>query len=230
MNGELFGLGDFDSSLGTFTAETIVNSELRFQYQAFRGTRTFASDTTQVDFFNRIDNYNTSISFTAAETSDYAIGEEFQLGTLSITNGDWFWDPDWAEFTFTVMASSETAGLTDQTFSGTLRMLSTNDSDCFSPEQRADVFYIEEKPEFGSMRIFEYNPDMDVFDGDNTGSIEIWGAFGSLDLVEFRNPTAGVFLNDSIEAEPAPAVPEPSTILLFGLGILGLAGISRKKK
>ncbi|MCP4722516.1 MAG: PEP-CTERM sorting domain-containing protein [Desulfobacteraceae bacterium] len=33
-----------------------------------------------------------------------------------------------------------------------------------------------------------------------------------------------------IDNGPAPSVPEPATMMLFGLGLLGFAGVSRKKK
>lgn len=34
----------------------------------------------------------------------------------------------------------------------------------------------------------------------------------------------------TLESEPAAVVPEPATAMLFGLGVLALAGVSRRKK
>jgi len=50
--------------------------------------------------------------------------------------------------------------------------------------------------------------------------------------VDWLNPIAGgSWYNISIDVASGPAVvPEPSTYLLFGIGLLGLIGISRKRK
>jgi len=47
--------------------------------------------------------------------------------------------------------------------------------------------------------------------------------------VTINNTGSGVFHLDHMQIASSP-VPEPATVLLFGIGILGLAGISRKRK
>ncbi|MCP4721736.1 MAG: PEP-CTERM sorting domain-containing protein [Desulfobacteraceae bacterium] len=60
----------------------------------------------------------------------------------------------------------------------------------------------------------------------NTDQFSMWKNYydGSTTQV-----AAGHF-NFPAPPDPGPSVPEPTTILLFGLGLLGLAGVNRKKK
>jgi len=104
-----------------------------------------------------------------------------------------------------------------QEFNGTIRLVGKAD-DSGDPVKNADWFYIQESPELGSVGVFE----------GETGTIEIYGKFGSLDLVEFKNPTDQTLTSDSLPYDSAP-IPEPATVLLFGLGLLGVAGVSRRK-
>jgi len=226
MNGSSFGFDDINSDLGTsvFTDSYSGGTYVR---TAYRGTREFAENTSTVEF-NRADssNPNSILSFDAAINSDYATGEEFLLGILTFTNGDWIGGSDSipGSFTFSISASSDQVHDGEmQVFEGTL-LLQTNPNGN-DPEESADWFYIEEEPGLGSVRVLEFE-DTD----NNTGSVEIWGQFGSLNLVEFRNPTGGAFLSESVTSDPNSAVPEPTTMLLFGCGLLGLAHVSRRKE
>ncbi|MDA8133867.1 MAG: choice-of-anchor K domain-containing protein [Desulfobacteraceae bacterium] len=214
INGVEFTESDIDESLGTVTIDW--GDDYVVEY--FRGQRRFEPPCPEIIFGSSV------LRFEASENSNYAVGEEFLLGTLTFTNGIWnsFVHGEGSAFSFTITASSESANLYDQVFSGTLMMF-TNINSADSPEERADWFYIQEKPGLGSVRVFEFS------DGDSTGTVELWGAFGSLDLVELKNPGGGAFLDSSITPDISP-VPEPSTIMLFCFGILGFFGINRKKE
>ena len=78
------------------------------------------------------------------------------------------------------------------------------------------------------------NPSVISYDYNNIGEEVTWSPGNNQFVLGVGNTLEFPGIGDdnsrtySISADIAP-VPEPATMLLFGLGILGLAGVSRKK-
>ncbi len=80
-----------------------------------------------------------------------------------------------------------------------------------------DYFYIRSNPLLGRLSVPE----------GGTGTVDLWGRIGSLELVEFRNPQGdGVTLLPPIGT---PAIPAPPTLWLLGTGLLATTGVLRRR-
>lgn len=161
----------------------------------------------------------------------------FLLGTLSFTNGQWvggdpnpaFNVPDVLSFTLHTHSNDQPAF--NQTLNDSITFVTNNahnDIDCATNSQtqqdEADFIYITGSPQLGSGRVYDgFCAPAGV---SNSGSVELWAEFGSLDLIGFRNPTGGLFVTDSVNIGPVGGgAPEPAqwALMLTGFAGLGLA-------
>ena len=170
-------------------------------------TSTLAAGTTQVDFkFTPSAAFlNNTFAFTAGPAAEVNVGDTFRLGSFTFTNGTWF---DNIEIGFALTTHSETAALDGHVFTGTMDLV-VNPNDPTNPYLSADYFFIEERPDLGSVRVFEPSIQPPGNPG-NTGTVDLYARIGSLIPTAFENPSPGAFLSGSIGTDPQlPPSPSP---------------------
>lgn len=169
--------------------------------------------------------------------NDVNTGDPFLLGTIAFTNGQWVGGsgnpltnfPTTLNFTLSTHSSTPEF---NQTLNDSIVMVTNQaangDIDCDTNEQtrqdEADFVYIGSAPSIGSGRVYDKScapPGVSNF-----GTVELWAKFGSLDYVNLRNPTGGMFLSDSVGVGPiGGGVPEPAAwaLMIAGFGLTGAA-------
>lgn len=141
-----------------------------------------------------------------------------KLATFSFTNGTWYSvsppnDPGLGSlypesaFQFSLIATPDpfigSSGFPGyHVFNGTLLLVTT-----FGPNT-ADYLVLPGLPAGA--------PSILAVDEGITGTVDLWGRIGSLEPLEFRNPSSGVQILSEIPTTP---IPEPSTYLQMLLGI-----------
>jgi hypothetical protein len=194
--------------------------------------------TNQLDFSNP-DRDPNFFKFDGTSFENVQVGQTFVLGTLSYKNGIGFIDGGLpgrigASYTSELAVSSSSSTTTpfdfNQILTEQIRLeLTPNfllvDGVIFdaTPEQQADILYFPNRPELGSFRIYE----------NSTGTVEVLGRFGSLELAGFGNAISGGFVDptiDPIPTAPAVSVPESRNIAgLLAISIVGAASTLKRK-
>lgn len=174
------------------------------------------------------------ISFTPSSFTDVEIGETFVLGTIGFTNGQWFSGNVAAGvslpafFSFNLGTVSATPGFT-QSIAGQL-VVTTNQTipqDCTTlagQQNQADFVSIGSSAAtgpLGTLRVFDLG--CKAASVSNSGTIQLLGRFGSLELVGLANPGGGGFFAPGTGTGPIGGIPEPDSwaLLITGFGLTG---------
>ena len=232
-----------DPVLGRTVRATPADPYLGYEAADFAGAGTAVVDLTAfqgttVEFWNEAngnpEGSRNILALTGNVTSGVSIdptthkSDLFKLATLSFTNGSWFsvsgsasppYDPGlgplYPESYFAFSLTARPDPFIGQ--SGFPGYHVVNDKLVLQSTFGAgtpDHLYISGNPQLGAIAV----------DEGVTGSVELWGRIGSLELAEFRNPTAGVALI------PPSSVPAPPTLWLLGTGLLVTAGTLRGRR
>lgn len=175
----------------------------------------------------------TIFSFVGANYANIGLGTPFLLGSLTFTNGVWLGagataaDNVDTELDFEITTTSSLGP--SLTIGGTLRHVVNSNLDCSTPTDQliaADWVYLTSAAFLGSQNSSAFRVlDKTCSPPGSTGigTVELWGEFNSLDLLDFRNPTNGILTSNIGEYVPPTVVPEPTSLLLVGAGMLALA-------
>ena len=197
-------------------------------------TTLLPAGTSNIDYEAASGFFINSFRFTPGDDANVNRGDIFRLGSFTFTNGTWFvfTEPDGTRLDtvrlrFSLTTHSSTAELDNHVFSGTINMV-VNPNDANDPYVSADYFYVAERPDLGSVRVFERNIQPSGNPG-STGTAEFYGQIGSLIPTSFSNPSGGAFLSPSVGIDPlVNPVPEPGILSLTMAG-LGWMFMMRQK-
>ena len=218
-----------------------VTSDAGFGNLYVGGTSPLSGQTVDMVYTNLPGALDNIITFTpAASTGFVQTGQKFLLGTLGFTNGQWVGGsgnpatnyPTTLNFHLaTSSATPQFNQVLDSSFTVVTNQ-AANDIDCdtnpATQMAEADFIYFTAVPKLGSMRVFDsFCKPAGV---PNSGTVDVWASFGSLDLISFSNPTGGAFIDDSVNPGPLNGVPEPAAwaLMILGFGLVGEAARRRR--
>jgi hypothetical protein len=205
------------------------------------GTQALSGQSVDMVYTNLPGALDNIVSFTPAASgfNNVTTGQVFLIGTLSFTNGQWVGGSGNPATNFPVtldftLSTTSTTPQFNQTLHDSFTVVTNqaqDDSDCATNPQtqqdEADFVYITGAPQIGAMRV--YDKTCAPAGVSNSGSVQLFAKFGSLDYVSFANPTGGAFLTDSVGVGSLGGVPEPSAWALLTVGF-GLVGWSERRR